>query len=300
MKSQTTYLSNILNSKRSKIAYILLILAICPKVFYTSIIHLTNFDLISLKSNLLLGFKDNISYIFYTFLFQVLPIFSTILMISVFEFIERRDLFKLSIFRLRYSSNGNLGDLYYYFFSLVIFRFRSITILATLGLSQISESFKNFLTNIFNFVFPNNIDIPLLPLFIFSILLMDFFQYLQHRFAHKYFWELHEFHHSATEMTIFNAKRTSLLSEIIPQLPFIPILIIASSFLTRVLDERNYYIILLFFLFEISTEIVGMLGHSSTKMIYPKPLSYVLLSPSLHWFHHSSNPKHFNILLLYP
>ena len=37
-----------------------------------------------------------------------------------------------------------------------------------------------------------------------------------------------------------------------------------------------------------------VLGHGSLKVIYPKFLSIILLSPSLHWIHHSNKPKHFN------
>ena len=36
------------------------------------------------------------------------------------------------------------------------------------------------------------------------------------------------------------------------------------------------------------------LGHTSTKIIYPKFISCFLLSPSLHWLHHSTNPNHFD------
>ena len=38
----------------------------------------------------------------------------------------------------------------------------------------------------------------------------------------------------------------------------------------------------------------AVLGHCSVKILYPKPFSYIFLSPSLHWLHHSTNPKHFN------
>ena len=35
-----------------------------------------------------------------------------------------------------------------------------------------------------------------------------------------------------------------------------------------------------------------VIGHSSTKIVYPKPLSYIFMSPALHWLHHSDNPNH--------
>ena len=36
------------------------------------------------------------------------------------------------------------------------------------------------------------------------------------------------------------------------------------------------------------------IGHSSLKLIYPKPISFFLMSPSLHWIHHSDNPEHYD------
>ena len=38
----------------------------------------------------------------------------------------------------------------------------------------------------------------------------------------------------------------------------------------------------------------AFVGHSSLKLIYPKPISFFLMSPSLHWIHHSKNPDHYD------
>ncbi len=46
--------------------------------------------------------------------------------------------------------------------------------------------------------------------------------------------------------------------------------------------------------FGIAGECFGYIGHSSLRLTFPKPISYIFLSPSLHWIHHSNNPKHFN------
>ena len=35
-------------------------------------------------------------------------------------------------------------------------------------------------------------------------------------------------------------------------------------------------------------------GHSSLKVIFPKPFSYLYMSPSLHWLHHSDKPEHYD------
>ena len=40
------------------------------------------------------------------------------------------------------------------------------------------------------------------------------------------------------------------------------------------------------------TDFFAYLGHSSLKLIFPKPFSYIYLSPSLHWLHHSRDEKH--------
>ena len=52
--------------------------------------------------------------------------------------------------------------------------------------------------------------------------------------------------------------------------------------------------ILIYILFLSLSIIFNSIGHSSLLLIYPKPINYILMSPSLHWLHHSDNPKHFS------
>ena len=56
----------------------------------------------------------------------------------------------------------------------------------------------------------------------------------------------------------------------------------------------GYTIPLILYAIDRSLDIIfGAFGHSTLKVIFPKPLSYIYMSPCLHWIHHSINPKHF-------
>ena len=68
----------------------------------------------------------------------------------------------------------------------------------------LSESEKLFSCVI---VMSENVDVD--DEFTLTVLLTELDDYITHRIAHTYFWELHEFHHSATEMNIFNVNRNS-------------------------------------------------------------------------------------------
>ena len=128
------------------------------------------------------------------------------------------------------------------------------------------------------------------------ILLADFLNYIRHRTEHTIplLWDLHEFHHSATEMTILSNYRNVPLIDIL----FTPLSVPFNIFSGLIINEylsRGLVIPLYVFLFDSIVRYSFLfLGHSSLKIIYPKPFSFFLLSPALHWLHHSDNPKHFD------
>ena len=62
------------------------------------------------------------------------------------------------------------------------------------------EIFKPIFNQFLPFDFINNNLLFFLNIYFIG----DFVSYLSHGISHKFFWELHEFHHSATEMTMFN------------------------------------------------------------------------------------------------
>ena len=131
---------------------------------------------------------------------------------------------------------------------------------------------------------------------IFALLIGDFSRYIQHRLAHSFplIWDQHEFHHSATEMTILSARRNSPLEKVFTE-PLTAIFYVLAAFLIKYYISKGYYFALTIFTFHSTMAMLGTyLGHSSLKVIYPKPLSYIYMSPSLHWLHHSSNKKHWD------
>ena len=105
---------------------------------------------------------------------------------------------------------------------------------------------------------------------------------------------MHELHHSATKMTIFSNFRKT---------PFEGLLVFPATFYFYVLttlsiiecSSKGYSsVMVLYILFNILKVATMYLSHSSLKIIYPKPISFFLMSPSLHWIHHSDNPRHYD------
>ena len=131
-------------------------------------------------------------------------------------------------------------------------------------------------------------------IFIAALLINELIQYFHHRVDHKipFLWDLHEFHHSATEMTILNKERNSPYSNILTGIFTLPFSLFTGLLVAKYLSEGfpiPFYLYLFDTIVHISS---GYLGHSSLKVIYPKFISYFLMSPSLHWLHHSDNPAH--------
>ena len=173
-------------------------------------------------------------------------------------------------------------------------KFKIIAVISTFGLYQTSLSFQEFLSNKINTLVPDFNGIASIPIVLIAILLFELDDYLKHVIAHKYLWFLHEFHHSATEMTILNRDRNSILESFIEKLITFPIFVISITIIGKLLIQGNYFAFGIFITYEIARELTSFIGHSSTKMIFPRPFSYIFMSPSLHWLHHSSNPRHFN------
>ena len=131
---------------------------------------------------------------------------------------------------------------------------------------------------------------------LFAVLLGDLCTYIQHRIQHKFgfLWDLHEFHHSATEMTMLSKNRGTPLETFLTDPLLIPFSVL-SGLLVNEFMIQGY--VIPFYMMSFYTALTSFnlfLGHSSLKVIYPKPFSYIFMSPALHWLHHSSNPKHYD------
>ena len=93
-------------------------------------------------------------------------------------------------------------------------------------------------------------------------------------------------------MNILNVNRISILEEIILNFIQLPILLLGLLIINQSIEQGQWAIFILWTIFGIAGECFGYIGHSSLRLTFPKPISYIFLSPSLHWLHHSNNPKH--------
>jgi sterol desaturase/sphingolipid hydroxylase (fatty acid hydroxylase superfamily) len=157
----------------------------------------------------------------------------------------------------------------------------------------LTQWFKNLYTNVFQTSFSS---INSIIIFIFVILLADFLGYLKHRLEHTLpiLWDIHEFHHSATEMTIMSFFRDVPIVDILTFPLLLPFQVFSSLMIYQFLSQGLLVPIYIYIFDQMFETAFLYLGHSSFKVIYPKPLSYILMSPALHWIHHSDNKKHFD------
>ena len=105
-------------------------------------------------------------------------------------------------------------------------------------------------------------------------------------------WDLHEFHHSATEMTILSQNRGFAIESVFTSFIFLPFSVLISSALLESISNGNFITLGIYIFDLIMTDFFAYLGHSSLELIYPKPFNYIYMSPSLHWLHHSRDEKH--------
>tara|TARA_B100000963_G_scaffold31269_1_gene23147 strand:+ start:8424 stop:9506 length:1083 start_codon:yes stop_codon:yes gene_type:complete len=242
--------------------------------------------------------------------FGINPFFSSIfvrfisfsIIIGLITFVELRNskfrnLRNISIARISKSEGYKNADIWYFFFNSFKTQFPIIVVFITLGLSSVNIGIGNFLQRIYSPYIPSNInELSSILLLIITILLNDFIGFFHHKISHDYpfLWDLHEFHHSATEMTILSRDRASLLNDFLVQPLTLPISIYTALLLDITLT-KGYNLPFYIYAFHSAMSVIAdRLGHSSLKVIYPKPLSFIYMSPSLHWIHHSINPSHYD------
>lgn len=123
--------------------------------------------------------------------------------------------------------------------------------------------------------------IPFAPAqFILVFCLGDLKHYLWHRFMHTIpFWELHKYHHSATDFNLITTSRGHFLEK--------GILIVFDSVLFSLLGAPLQYFV--FFLF--IKEFYDQLLHSDINWGLGWFGKYVLVSPRAHKLHHSIEAK---------
>ncbi len=113
--------------------------------------------------------------------------------------------------------------------------------------------------------------------------LSDLKNYLFHRIMHlRPFWELHSFHHSATEFNVFTATRTHFLQKMV--------LILLDSIMYAMfqIPIEIFMGVTLFY------QLLQYLHHSEVNWSFGWLGKWIILSPKAHRIHHSIQPEHYN------
>ena len=210
---------------------------------------------------------------------------------------ETSELFtKTSIGRIIKSEEG-FADIWYCLLFELVRKVPLIAALTTLGVTRFSESSHTFLNNFIDqyITLPSSL-LGSTVLFLIGILIFDFEQYWEHRLSHIYapLWDSHEFHHAATQMNIFAAKRLAPLDGVFFSWFTLPFTIIGTLLISAYAEKGNLIPFFLVATWATLMQIQTFAGHSSFKISYPKPFNYILLSPCCHLIHHSNRVEHFD------
>ncbi len=207
----------------------------------------------------------------------------------------------ISLSKLRFSKGKKFADIWYFFLNILFNEFPILITFLTFGISNFSQNinkpieilFKNF----YQLFLPNlESGTKGLILVILTILLTDFMNYARHRLDHKVplFWDLHEFHHSATEMTILSRYRGLPIENIFTAPIFLPLSVFTGLLLNLTLSSGFPLPLIIYSMYVAYTSMADLISHSSSKIIYPRKISKIFMSPALHLLHHSANPQHFD------
>ena len=234
--------------------------------------------------------------------YKLFLIFLPFLLLSILEISQEKLLdfkkFKnTSLGKIKESIGYKYADIWYFFLGMVLSKIPQLMLISTLGLTLFNSEINNW----FHDIYKTNIPLAYSEIngsiiFIIIILLQDFFDYLRHRLQHSVpvLWDLHEFHHSPTQMTYLSNSRNLPLQNLLLTPILIPFTALLGLVLVEYLSQGLISPVIIYVLYIALQRLNTVLGHGSLKVIYPSFLGNILLSPSLHWIHHSNNPQHFN------
>ena len=112
------------------------------------------------------------------------------------------------------------------------------------------------------------------------LIVLDMFFYVMHRLKHKWrwWWRLHETHHSSTDLDWFSSVRFHPVEKILDRTIYLlPLLVLGPS--------EGAVII-----WAAADGFFGMFGHSNVKWRLG-PLKYIFVGPEMHRWHHVKDPK---------
>lgn len=239
---------------------------------------------------------------FTSYSFKIFIIFAPIVFFSLIELIIAKGNLlnrfkKISLGRCFFQDGKKTADVWYLFLTLLTEQIPLITIIATMGLSRSSTVLSSTLKNLYTNLFGTSISqASSILMFVILILLKDFVSYLKHYFEHKIpiIWDTHECHHSATEMTLLNNFRETPLQNVYTAPLILPMNVLVGLYIDHYLTNGNATPLILFIIWTVYEQWQAYAGHCNFAIIFPKPISYLFMSPGLHLIHHSTNPKHFD------
>jgi len=115
-------------------------------------------------------------------------------------------------------------------------------------------------------------------------IISDFKNYVRHYIFHRSntLWQLHQLHHSATDLNILARQRGHFLeAEISRFFDVIPLILLGAPVYT-------------YFAIKVVSEAHQMLVHSSLTSGWGFLGKYIIVSPAAHRIHHSIDEKHYN------
>lgn len=299
LKIDFKYKSSSINQNWGKLTWLLLF---SPFLLYSlRNLYKINPDLIFFNKpiieDIFINFASSNSNLIFKLIGSLLPV----LAITFFEFLKNLSdhnniLKSYSLGKLKDSRGFKFADIWYFVLS-YLHKYPKFVFFLTLGTSYFHEGLTNWFNNLYTSIFQTSFSsINTLIIFVFVILLADLLRYIKHRAQHSLpiLWDLHEFHHSATQMTIISSARDLAILDVLCAPLILPFEVFSALMINQFLSQGLLIPVYLYVFDKILETAFLFLGHSSFKVIYPKPFSHVLMSPALHWLHHSDNPKHFD------
>ncbi|MFT6209433.1 MAG: sterol desaturase/sphingolipid hydroxylase (fatty acid hydroxylase superfamily) [Bacteroidia bacterium] len=185
-----------------------------------------------------------------------------------------------SLYRLLFNRTGTTAaDLWCWVLS-VLNLYDLFVLIFSFGLFYILTSFM--LHSLGEFQLITRVESPVLQLFIIFVL-SDVKHYVWHRFMHKMpFWELHKYHHSATEMNLITTSRGHFVEK--------GFLTIFDAVMFIALGVPAQYFVLLIF----TREFYSFLLHSNLSWSLGWVGKYILISPLDHRLHHGIADEYFD------
>ncbi|HEY4944024.1 MAG TPA: sterol desaturase family protein [Rhizomicrobium sp.] len=203
------------------------------------------------------------------------------LMIMEVFFLEWQKTSICSIFfRRSRSSKADAAWAFLYFAHLQFFVETALTLGAAFGLSKLIGAGYTHL-GWQRFEMPFHGPLAMAATFVVFFLVSTFVAYWSHRLEHwRYFWHLHRYHHSATELNVLSGFRSNPVESLVNALG-LPLPLI----LLRMDDWTVIGLVMAY-------QSIATLQHSELRWNFGWFGRWVIVSPQMHQIHHSIDAEH--------